>query len=183
MDQPLATHYIHGWFIFSRNPRKLLQILLIEKPQGVYILAVNGVTRCFRSTANRVHVTAIVTEFTVTKFLGKISKSTTASNINIYQNEPLIVVTFRPDMTSPPTSGTNGPAIVYTSHKWLISYCCRCHFQVADACRCTCVQNVFGTSDRKESITDDSRSVMSGVAFRTAPPIGGLSCFECLKIN
>ena len=34
--------------------------------------------------------------------------------------------------------------------------------------------NVFGTSDA--SIIDDSRSGMSGVTFRTAPPIGGFSC-------
>ena len=33
-----------------------------------------------------------------------------------------------------------------------------------------------------ESIIDDSRSGMSGVAFRTVPPIGGLSCIilDCL---
>ena len=38
------------------------------------------------------------------------------------------------------------------------------------------MQNVFGTV----SIIYDGRSVMSVVTFRTASPIGGLSCFRLL---
>ena len=61
------------------------------------------------------------------------------------------------------------PSILYIFQKWLISHCCR--VQAAHACI-----NVFGTIDNKiTSIIDDSRYGMSDVAFRTTPPICGLS--------
>ena len=38
------------------------------------------------------------------------------------------------------------------------------------------VLKVFGTSSLIASIIDDNRSGISDVVFRTASPIGGLSC-------
>ena len=65
-----------------------------------------------------------------------------------------------------PDCGLGGPAVVYAMRKWLFSYYCRVQVAHSSATiRTWACTNVFGTS-----------SGISVVAFRNAPPNGGLSC-------
>ena len=68
---------------------------------------------------------------------------------------------------------SSGPAVVCALYKVLFS-CCR-RVQVPHASKCMGVQKRFSDQVIARTI-DDSRSGMNFVAFRTAPPSGGLSC-------
>ena len=87
------------------------------------------------------------------------------------------------------SGGSSGPAVVYVLyrrliaifalyfhalHNWLVP--CYCRSQLAHASRCPVMHERFGISDSDSKYYSRSHCGMSDVAFRTAPPIGGLSC-------
>ena len=69
--------------------------------------------------------------------------------------------------------GSVGPTVVYALHKWLISHCSQS--KLKHSSRCMFVYKHFHNK-WSASIIDDSRSGMGDVAFRSAPPVGGLFC-------
>ena len=75
----------NGWFRFCRNydPQVHTSVTL----EGIYICTINDVISYLRLAANRVHATAAVTDFTVTKWsFWKISESTESSIFKIYRH-------------------------------------------------------------------------------------------------
>ena len=69
----------------------------------------------------------------------------------------------------------DGPAVGYALRKWLFSYCRRVQVEHSSVpIRTWACINV--SEHVIASIIYDGRSEMSLVAFRTAPPIGGISC-------
>ena len=124
MDLPSSTHYINGRFRFfsQTTEARNAQIYADIFPEGLCIMTGNDVTSYFRSAANRVHATAAVVDFTVTKqSFWKISETARASSFNIYNNVPLnsLYISTRNDVIIYFQSAASRKNVFILGHVWV----------------------------------------------------------------